>query len=159
VPEGLAGRPLPTTAGDRTDAPPVVAEQTEIAGEHAPDSPLAALLRQVTDRIRHHCGPDDRVFGDMRALVAEPFKLIRYANYPAALYDLGTDPAEQHDLSSRESARVAAMSAELDRRTARAAPPGETPPEVPVPRDVLDRLRALGYVGESETSPPSPPSR
>ena len=42
------------------------------------------------------CGPEDRVFGELLSAVRQPWKLMRYANYPTQQYDLENDPSEEH---------------------------------------------------------------
>jgi arylsulfatase A-like enzyme len=158
VPEGLAGRPLPTRYEALADPRPLVSEFVDIGDQGAAEeAPLAGLLRRMTDALRHACGPEDRVFGDMRALVEDGFKLIWYAKYPPQLYDLGTDPGEHEDLAARDPSRVTAMLAELERSTGRppSAADGE-PPGAPA-GEVLERLRALGYVGDPASG--TPPAR
>jgi arylsulfatase A-like enzyme len=159
VPEGLAGRPLPLGPEAAIDARAPVAEFVDLGDRGGTEeAPLTGLLRRVTDGLRHACGPEDRVFGDMRAIVEDRFKLIWYANYPPQLYDLGTDPGEREDLAARDPSRVTAMLAELERSTSRS--PGVADggkPGAPAP-DVLERLRALGYVGDGAGSE-TPPAR
>jgi hypothetical protein len=102
------------------------------------------------------------VFGEMRALIRYPLKLMWYANYPPELYDLSTDPEESHDLGEDRPSTVAKMTAELKQRIDKDTPgtpsgPAETPPLVPP--DVLDQLRALGYLGdEADTGTREPES-
>ena len=113
-------------------------------------------MRKVTDETRRFCSRGDHVFGDMRALVRYPMKLIWYANYPPQLYDLSLDAQEERDLAPAEPALVAQLEADLARRVRRpaagareAAPSAET-----VGRETLERLRALGYVaGEPVHAP------
>jgi len=152
VPDGLAGQPLPTVANPTTTALPVIAEQFDLDGEVTPDPiPMAAAMRKVTDNIRRYCTPEDRVFGDMRALIHYPFKLIWYAQYPAELYDLTLDPEEQHDLAPTQAALVADLVKDLERRVNWSPPRvGDQSPEgtdlLPSPQ-LMNRLKALGYVG------------
>jgi arylsulfatase A-like enzyme len=75
------------------------------------------------------------------------YKLIRSSPGGALeLYDIGADPAEQHDLSGRpdHASRVAEMSAALDRWVAEHPPVAS--PETPEDREARARLRALGYL-------------
>jgi arylsulfatase A-like enzyme len=64
------------------------------------------------------------------------------------LFDLGTDPDERHDLSSNAAdvvdamlARQAAWATRVDLR-----PPRTPASPTPVPPDVREQLRALGYL-------------
>lgn len=61
------------------------------------------------DHKRRHCGPADRVFGNMASLTRFPHKLIWYERYPPALFDLRADPAQTVDLSTREPELVAEL--------------------------------------------------
>jgi hypothetical protein len=113
------------------------------------------FLRQIIDETRSHCGPEDRVAGDMRAVLRFPHKLLWYADHPSRLFDLRVDPHERIDIAAT-SPRVVA---ELER----ALPPRYRPRETlarphvgPNPR-FLDELRALGYLGESEAPVDAPP--
>jgi arylsulfatase A-like enzyme len=62
------------------------------------------------------------------------------------LYDLSVDPGEQHDLSSKEPARLAAMRETMKQvrtRQLQTATPSQT---VPLDPEAEERLRTLGYV-------------
>jgi arylsulfatase len=62
----------------------------------------------------------------------------------AELYDLGADPEEQHDLSTREPGRVRDLQRLLaQREAAKCAGPGTTQQ---LPEDLRKELEALGYV-------------
>ena len=58
------------------------------------------------------------------------------------LYDLGRDPGETRDVAGTETAVVARLRAEMEKGYALHVPEAEA-----VPRDVAERLAALGYVG------------
>lgn len=154
---GLAfeGHPLPTSPGDEGPARSIVAEHMDFAREGpTPGTPVQGVSPQKVDSMRRQCGADDRVFGGMRMILRYPMKLNWYTVYPPELYDIEADPGETNDLASSRPALVAELEAELNRTLARgaeAATPGA--PAIPSP-EILDRLRALGYVsGEPPTSP------
>lgn len=159
VPQGLAGRALPTRPG--TTGGFVVSELYDIdPALSARESPLAAMLRKLTDAMRHACHPEDRVFGNMRALIDYPWKLVWFERYPEQLFDLERDPHEAHDLSAERPEVVARLDAAL--REATAMPAGAMPSAAPgreaMPQArVLEGLRALGYVGDAEPSPSPAP--
>ena len=167
APDGLAGRPLPTDPRAPARTPLVAAEFYDIGrdGERS-GSEVADLLIALTARMRRGCDPGQRVFGDMRALVRYPLKLAWYAKYPAQLYDLQTDGDEQHDLAGTRPAVVAELTEELGELIARhphiPRPERGASQQENVSKDVLDRLRALGYVGDDaghrapEPSPAEP---
>jgi arylsulfatase A-like enzyme/Tfp pilus assembly protein PilF len=73
----------------------------------------------------------------------------KYIQAPRAeLYDLGTDPGEEHNLAPTHAARTAAFQAALGRvldEERRAAVGAGATAAVPV--DLLEKLGALGYVG------------
>ena len=89
---------------------------------------------------RYHFG-----WSELRAMRAGRFKLI--AAPRSELYDLDTDPGEQHNLYMTRPALAAALSARLRLREqgdADHAPRGRT-----IDPDAADRLSALGYVAGS----------
>jgi arylsulfatase A-like enzyme len=150
VPQDLAGRPLPTQSGAAAPRQ-LIAEHDDYAGELAPGGGnLPPLIKKQGDSMRRACGPNDHVFGGMRAIIRHPSKLIWYEGYPPQLYDLLADPEEERNLAAAHPDIVAAMTAELHRQTG--APPDS---EAAIDggrleRDQVERLRALGYVTVDE---------
>ena len=140
----LTGRPLPT--GEPAAMPPreIVSEYTDYTTAASLPEWMEDKVRQLAWRGRAHCGPQDRVFGDMRSIIAFPYKLQWYAGYPPELFDVARDPAEEHDLSAAEPERVARLSNELDAVGAERM--AEAPPSAIGP-ELAARLRALGYLG------------
>jgi arylsulfatase A-like enzyme len=134
APAGLSGRPLPLEPRQGG------ADRARIA-EYA-DVPEGALSRE----LRAACGPGDRVFGDMRAIVKDALKLIWYADYPAALYDLRADAAEERDLAAERPDVVASLGRTLTEAVARETPPATDAASLHADPELRDRLRALGYV-------------
>jgi len=97
---GLAGRPLPEP-GRRAEPRLLRADYRD--PDSNPDSSepeIAHMVRAQARVLRSHCGPEDRVWGDLHAIFVHPFKLIAYAGFPAELYDLGEDPGEQDDIAA-----------------------------------------------------------
>lgn len=166
VPEGLAGRRLPTAPGARAaaggDARAIIAEHDDSADQHASEEPeVARLIRASNQAARRGCPPDARVFGEMRAVVRYPLKLVWYARYPAELYDLEADPGEERDLAAAEPAAVASLLAEMERRKEQHPAPGPgAPGGAPgtLAPEVRERLRALGYLGDAPGPDAAPPA-
>ena len=151
VPGGLTGRPLPTktvaSGADRV----VIAEHHDYfrTDPHIPEG-----LRALANNVWRHCGPDDRVLGDMRSLIRFPEKVVWYANYAPELFDVAVDPLEEHNLASASPEKCTALQAELATVIAAA---GNRPP---APKQALDpalveRLRGLGYLGGAKDPKPA----
>jgi len=121
----------------------IVSEFAELEGREEPFRLPKELHQPVA--ARDACGPHDRVYGDMYTLVRFPLKLVWYADGTTALYDLDDDPGESHDHAPEQPAVVRelleALRAELATARAEERTPGWTPPP-----ELLERLRALGYV-------------
>jgi arylsulfatase A-like enzyme len=163
APPRLAGRPLPTD-GTARDAPAVdiVAEHDDSSDDHeGDDAPLTASIRNGNRADRRACGPDDRVFGEMRALVRYPLKLIWYARYAAELYDLAADGDELNDLAPTSADTVARLAAALraatDAAAHSAAPLGTRPAaDGTLAPAGAERLRRLGYLDAPPSATPPP---
>ena len=70
------------------------------------------MLRLAID-MRRNCSEQDRVFGDMRAVLRYPYKLIHYGKYGTELFDVSVDPGESHDLSYSHAALTRELLSEL----------------------------------------------
>ena len=71
---------------------------------------------------------------------------LRYIRAPRPeLYDLSTDPGERQNLAATRASTAAPLAAWLTQITAGAV---STEPQ-PIPADVSQRLKSLGYVGSS----------
>jgi arylsulfatase A-like enzyme/Tfp pilus assembly protein PilF len=90
----------------------------------------------------------------LRALRDERWKFID-APRPE-LYDLSTDPAEQHNLYEREPQRSAAIRQALDRLTGDTTQPVKG---VTLDRETVDKLASLGYVGAGAEPAPRAPGQ
>jgi arylsulfatase A-like enzyme len=143
VPDGTAGRPLPTQESATVPPRAIVAEYRDALS----DDHVAEEMRTSVVRRRINCGPTDRVYGDMRAVVRFPHKLVWYSNYSPELFDVRADPLEEHDLSTTLPTTVAALAAELKvvERAAKGEPARSTSHLDPA---LVKQLRALGYLGE-----------
>jgi len=151
IPPGLAGQPLPTAGEAQGNARAIVAEFHEYRDEQ--------FYAQFNDVVREHlrarwmhCTEQDRVAGDMRAVIRFPYELLWYEKYPSQLFDLRSDPHEERDLAPAMPQRVAELEAHLQRVFA-SATPRPAPRAEPAAADV-ERLRALGYLGGSQAQPP-----
>jgi arylsulfatase A-like enzyme len=141
-PQGIAGRPLPTSPGNGEGSRALVAEYTDFMSCFE-----IPLLRQAYAGRRQQCGPADRVDGSARAVIRPPDELILFDRYPAALFDLG-DPTEEHDRAAGEPDKVAALRAALDEA---GTPPARSPSRrIQLDAATKERLRALGYVVEPQ---------
>jgi hypothetical protein len=97
---------------------------------------------------RYHFG-----WSDLRAVRAGGFKLI--AAPRPELYDLDTDPGEEHNLYQSRPALAATLAARLRAREQRAQE--RVASDRAIDPDALARLSALGYVsGSSDRSRPAP---
>ncbi len=161
VPDGLAGRELPTVPPPSAVVRAQIAEYVSPDGEAGPDElPFVTSARKKADYYRRSCTRDDRVFGDMRTIIRYPHKLIWYANYPMELYDLDTYPLEERDLATTKPALVAILAEELLRSVSQpsgiAGDASRPAAEVLPPPAVVDGLRALGYLGGADRFTPAP---
>lgn len=150
MPENLPGRPLPTAPGTATEVRAIVSHHSNGDPSSSPDrepSPTARFRQKTMRDWLVACGPEDRVFGEMRSLVRHPWKLMWYAEYPTQLYNLEYDPSEEHDLAEERPEIVAELMGALERTAEAAAPVARSPrPSEPLDPDLLERLRELGYV-------------
>jgi arylsulfatase A-like enzyme len=142
--EGLTGRSLPTSEPTPAPARHIVSEYTDYTTAGEMPGWLEDKVRQFAWRGRARCGPQDRVFGDMRSIIAFPYKLQWYAGYAPELFDLTRDREEEHDLSVAEPERVTQLRAELD---AAATVRVTQAPQSAIGPELAARLRALGYLG------------
>jgi arylsulfatase A-like enzyme len=141
--------PLPV-ARDGTTGEVVVSEYFDTATGVLADE--STLLRRL-GVVRTFCKPEDRVFGDMRAVIRHPDKLIAFSRYPAELYEVGRDPGEHHDLATTRPEVVAELTRHLERvrDASLAAVPDAREPSAETTR----RLRALGYLPPDEQGEPT----
>jgi arylsulfatase A-like enzyme len=88
---------------------------------------------------------------DAAAIVDGPDKLIWHReDGESELYDLVDDPGERDDVSEVHAERAAALQVQLEDRLStlvdRRADQPSTPTDARVPREVIDKLEALGYL-------------
>jgi arylsulfatase A-like enzyme/tetratricopeptide (TPR) repeat protein len=84
-------------------------------------------------------------WSELRSLETARWHYIEGAR--GELYDLARDPGERHDVAMTEAAEVATLKAELEREH-----PLQVPAPAEVPREVAERLAALGYLGGARGS-------
>jgi hypothetical protein len=147
---GVDRAPLPTLPARAPETAPraVLAEWTDpVGGDHGLDPhDFVKVHRMMSGRFRAGCTPADRVFGDQRVLVRYPWKLTWYDRYPPELQDLREGAA---DVSKQHPELTAELLAELEHSL---GPPAafsrqvsSPDPAEPLPQDVKEGLRALGY--------------
>jgi len=148
VPAGLRGRTLP----ESDQSPPVqrdiVARYLDPNARGNDDEQMLAVLgRQQTRAMRANCTEDDKVWGDMIALIRHPLKLIRFDRFDDELYDLANDPGERRNLADDFPELFDSMSNALTQRlegvTGGRPEPGGAAAISP---ETAARLRALGYL-------------
>jgi arylsulfatase A-like enzyme len=79
-------------------------------------------------------------------VVFEHWKLIQDDDGLLALFDLETDPTEQVNLAGRQPERCERLLALLDTHRARAVTTESRRADVTIDREMLERLKTLGYV-------------
>jgi arylsulfatase A-like enzyme/Tfp pilus assembly protein PilF len=88
---------------------------------------------------RYHYG-----WSELRSIQDERFKMIR-APRPE-LYDIATDPREEHDRSAENASRLDVLGRALDEFESRTARAGAPEGPRPIDAETEERLAALGYV-------------
>src|SRR5262249_5502333 len=81
APPGLAGQPLPTQDGPARQRS-IVAEFDDIPSTQGTGSALGNVFLAGAASLRRRCDREQPVFGDMRALIRYPLKLVWHADYP-----------------------------------------------------------------------------
>ncbi len=137
------GQPLPLESRGLSRRP-VIAEYADTTVSISGDK--SGFLKFL-GHVRSACGPEHRVFGDMRAFVRYPYKLISFERYPSELYDLSNDPWSRRDLASDKPKLVAELEAEMAEHLSALQPPPDdsSVPIETVPPETIERLRNLGY--------------
>jgi hypothetical protein len=140
---------IPALMGTPGAVLPGVSARTA-AADDPPDPPAdqrVAYLETFRPRFAHG-------WCELRGLRTARWKVI--AGPRVELYDLAADPREQRDLAAREPgvrdsllARMDGAARESLAHGARSASP------LPLTTEAIERLRSLGYVGET-TAPPAP---
>ncbi len=117
------------------------ATQASTAARSLLDSPVAD--RDVYAETQY---PRVAGWSPVHMLVRGRWKLV--LSRGAELYDLASDPVEQHNVAASRAAVVSTMTARLEGLRAAARPVSR----VHVPPDAAERLRALGYVAADSGS-------
>ena len=106
--------------------------------------PMPIYAETLSPRLSHG-------WGELRALMEFPHKFI-YGPRPE-LFDLESDPREQHDLSADEPDLTGTLERRLSRLLSNyARPPSDAFSEID--EEALEMLRSLGYVGDSSGDMP-----
>jgi hypothetical protein len=138
--------PLPLSSADAEPPAQIVSEWTDPANVHERDEQrIVRVHRLVANKNRKDCKPRHRAFGNMRSLIRYPHQLIRYDDFEPSLFDLRDDPTTRRDLHRSHPALTQSLTEAL--AATNSAPVVTTPaPTTPLPKEVEDQLRALGYV-------------
>lgn len=89
----------------------------------------------------------NREYGLLQSLQYEGWKLIvNQARQKVELYDLTTDPAEQHDLTTTEPARAQALQTRLDDLLKSLPPPPTVVERRPLTKEAQIELKGQGYI-------------
>lgn len=147
APPDMQGRRLPTTqAAGAARAPRAFFAAYSDAYEIAPAAWEGVVEFLGKDLPRQACGPDDKVFGAMAALIEYPRKYQWFERYPAELYDLGWDAGERFEQATQQPDTATGMASRLAGFLAAAGMTGDdTSPVERLDADALEALRALGY--------------
>ena len=140
IPPGLQGVSLVAAARDPGGAPTLLA-YSESGRNFYPDNPRQYL---------------EGVAGKWRMIRSADFKLIMIPRRPEPiweLYDLRSDPGERVNALERFPREAAALKAALFELLA-ADPAREEQEEPPLPPELEEQLRGLGYIGGG--APPAP---
>jgi choline-sulfatase len=152
VPLIISGPGAPAaTVEDAVSLVDLAGTLAELARRPRPDSMHAQSLLRAPIGERDDYAETDypRAAGwhPLRVLVADRWKLI--VSSEPELYDLRDDPREARNVASEKAAGLAALRTRLrEIETAAGAPSSSAP----VPSDVAERLRALGYVSGSTST-------
>jgi len=157
----MKGRPLPTRVAEMRPEVTMAAQYTEpdnveLIGD-APEWLLQGKAR--TTMNRRGCAAEDRVFGDLIALVRYPIKAIWYERHPMQVFDLASDPDERVDLARTRPDLVVPFQAEVDRVRAarrRLSPTKSAAMAPTIPPEVRERMRQLGYADPSTNGSSTP---
>lgn len=144
-PPNLVGEPLPTVEPDTSRTSPIVSEYDDY---FRVNKEMPSFLRSLKINMEERCQPAQRMFGDMRAIIEFPRKVIWYSQYTPQLFDLRADPGEEHDLADSQPAATAELRSVLDRVLAGRHEERRSK-EVLNP-ETIEKLRALGYFDHEE---------
>lgn len=98
--EGFGSNALPLQEPMRPDEAIRAQYQDPAALAASSAERLFQLIAERSNELREGCGPGDRVFGGMEAVISLPYKAVSWERHPPTLYDLATDPSEVNDLAA-----------------------------------------------------------
>jgi arylsulfatase A-like enzyme len=156
-PEGVEGGRRIESRASLLDLYPTLAELAHLrAPENLSGQSLVALLMGAEPGESRDLHFElDRPGVKAAALLSDEWKLVQQT-FPEArfqLFDLVNDPAEQDDLSERKPEVVARL-ADLLARQLEALPPPPEVERVPIAsEEILEQLRAFGYLGDELDEP------
>ncbi len=136
-------------SGRRSDAPIQLLDLFALVLDQAGVAVPPGVQGQKPGEIKHPILTEESpaFAGDeaLRAYYDGSLKLLSGSNGTRRLYDLASDPHEQHDLAAERPARVAELEAALQRTIASLPAPSGFDAAGTVDRETQDALRALGY--------------
>jgi arylsulfatase A-like enzyme len=144
-PDGLPGLSLPLTAEASPEQPPrtFFTAYTD-AQTQPPEEWVGKVGPSNVDKLRQFCTDSNRVFGAMASLIRYPWKYVWYERYPASLFDLSWDPAEQSDQTRYRPELVESFEAEMKPLRKASGVLGDSGPGLS--KEAIETLKQLGYV-------------
>jgi arylsulfatase A-like enzyme/Tfp pilus assembly protein PilF len=151
-----AGVAAGRTVKDRVATIDVVPTALGLLGQNADQALIGRDLRPL---MEGRSLPSDPLYGEslfarlnchwaaLREWIRDDWKLINGAR--PELYNLASDPNEQHDLAAEQPDRVRRMADELQRAVQRLAPGGDRAQPRAITAEQEERLRSLGYTAGS----------
>lgn len=151
IPPDLPGRPLPTRSGESDRSRLIVSQSFDPKGN--PRRRDMKALRSRAEVIRSRCGSQWPVHGNMGALLGSRYKLIWFEQFPPELYDLSVDPEERKNLAAERPDLTADLLAKYHTAiSGNATASSRVLDESEVPKEILENLKALGYLSDTTRS-------
>lgn len=150
----LAGLPQPARSAECMDLADVPAQRLRLS--EYPEA-LRAPFQTVGRTLSGPSGDRTRWLRSLRALTDSPLKLICGSDGSRELYDTAADPGELANLADAQADRWAEQCRRLQHVLGRLTARGPREALARMDREQVERLRALGYVGDVEEEEEAPP--